>query len=146
MAGFKLCKSLKSSHKNEVKLGGNRGGRQSEARKQKINEKHAQIANIVGSVVAHSLQVPPAEMFAQTRCRANTALARQIAIYLLHTGVGLSLNQVAPLFRRDRTTVAHACRRVEELRDDVHIDTLLGHLERSLDALRPVVFVEDKRP
>jgi chromosomal replication initiation ATPase DnaA len=113
--------------------------------RQKLKEQHAQIANIVGSVVAHSLQVPPAEMFAQTRCRASTALARQIAIYLLHTGVGLSLNQVAPLFKRDRTTVAHACRKVEELRDDQHIDTLLGHLERSLDALRPVVFAEEAR-
>jgi chromosomal replication initiation ATPase DnaA len=108
-----------------------------------LKEKHAQIAEMIGGVVACSLRVPPGDMFAQTRCHAHTALARQIAIYLLHTGMGLSLNQVAPLFKRDRTTAAHACRRIEELRDDNQMDVLLCHLERGVDALRPLVFAEE---
>jgi chromosomal replication initiation ATPase DnaA len=134
---LKIMDKLRSSHKV---ISSDTGKKAIQIR---VKDSHAQIAEMIGAVVAHSLRVPPADMFAQTRCRAHTALARQIAIYLMHTGIGLSLNQVAPLFKRDRTTVAHACRRVEELRDNGDMDLLLSNLERGLDALRNAVLVEE---
>lgn len=114
--------------------------------KSRMRSEHAEIANLVSTVVAHSMRVPAADLFSHTRCQAQTALARQVAIYLLHTGIGLSLNQVAPLFKRDRTTAAHACRKIEELRDNSEIDTMLGHLERGLEAWRHAFQAREVQP
>lgn len=64
-------------------------------------------------------------------CRgaAEVAFVRQVAMYLAHVGCGLSYTQAAALFGRDRTTAAHACRLVEERRDDPGFDRILDLLE-----------------
>ena len=43
-------------------------------------------------------------------------------MYLAHVVCGLSLTEVGALFARDRTTAAHACRVVEDRRDDAELD------------------------
>ena len=53
--------------------------------------------------------VPVEEMRKPTRGRPQTARARQIAIHLAHSVFGLSNQQLAGEFRRDRSTVHHAC-------------------------------------
>ncbi|MCU0955287.1 MAG: chromosomal replication initiator DnaA [Hyphomicrobium sp.] len=65
-----------------------------------------------------------------TRGRARAALARQVAMYLCHVGLRLSLTDVGRTFGRDRTTVSHACGVVEDLRDDPRFDRVLDMLER----------------
>lgn len=64
-----------------------------------------------------------------TRGRARVALARQIAMYLCHVTCRRSLTDVGRVFDRDRTTVAHACGVVEDLRDDQRFDRVLDLLE-----------------
>ena len=64
-----------------------------------------------------------------TRGRARIAFARQIAMYLSHVACGQSLTDVGRIFARDRTTVAHACARIEDLRDDRRFDRVLDLLE-----------------
>ncbi|MBY0225394.1 MAG: chromosomal replication initiator DnaA [Hyphomicrobium sp.] len=64
-----------------------------------------------------------------TRGRARIAFARQIAMYLAHVACGQSLTDVGRIFARDRTTVAHACARIEDLRDDRRFDRVLDLLE-----------------
>ena len=67
---------------------------------------------------------PPLSEFASEmlqdgrRGRATVALARQVAIYLAHTRLGLPYCARGAVFGRDRTTAAHACRRVEDRRED----------------------------
>ncbi len=61
----------------------------------------------------------------------KAALARQVAMYLVHTSYGISLGRVAAAFGRDRSTVAHACRAVEERRDEPAFDRWLDALETS---------------
>ncbi|MGZ3621436.1 MAG: helix-turn-helix domain-containing protein [Candidatus Binataceae bacterium] len=73
--------------------------------------------------------VPPDELRARSRCSAQVAFARQSAMYLAHVVLGLNYREVGELFRRDRTTAAHACRRVEDRRDDREIDIRLDMLE-----------------
>lgn len=75
------------------------------------------------------------EIAADTRRSARTASARQIGMYLAHTVFGLSLKTVGVYFGRDRTTAAHACRLVEDRRDDRVFDEELAELE---DLLRLV--------
>jgi Bacterial dnaA protein helix-turn-helix len=53
-------------------------------------------------------------------------------MYLAHVTFRLSLTEVGRLFDRDRTTVAHACAVVEDLRDDQIIDRALTVLAAAL--------------
>jgi chromosomal replication initiation ATPase DnaA len=50
---------------------------------------------------------------------------------------GLSLTEVGNVFARDRTTVAYACSRIEDLRDDPRFDRSLHLLEGVLRFLAP---------
>ena len=79
--------------------------------------------------------VRSAELWAGTRRRPRAAFARQVAMYLAHVACGLTLTEVGEVFSRDRTTVAHACGRVEDLRDDAAFDRSLDLLEGVLRAL-----------
>ncbi len=72
-------------------------------------------------------------MCATRRGRAPVVLARQVAIYLTHTRLGLNYATAGSAFGRDRTTAAHACRAVEEKRDDPTLDAILDCLERAID-------------
>lgn len=81
------------------------------------------------TMVATSFAVPAAELKSPSRRSAAAAFARQVAMYLAHVGFGATYSDVGRAFRRDRTTAAHACRVVEERRDDLRIDALLERLE-----------------
>lgn len=87
---------------------------------------------MIEATVAAAFALPVDELAAPTRRRAEVAFARQIAMYVAHVGLGLSLTETGALFGRDRTTAAHACRVVEDRRDD-------GDLDRLLDAIEAVV-------
>ena len=70
-----------------------------------------------------------AALFAPTRAAARSAFARQVAMYLAHTGFELSLETISRVYDRDRTTVSHACHVVEDGRDDIWLDCRLEALE-----------------
>ena len=86
------------------------------------------------ALVARVYAVPASALRHPTRGRVRIALARQVAMYLAHVVGGVTLTAVGRAFGRDRTTVAHACARVEDLRDDPAIDRPLTILEQSLRA------------
>lgn len=71
------------------------------------------------------------DLSAATRKSASIAFARQVAMYLAHIAFGLSKSQIGRGFGRDRTTVAHACRTVEDRRDDPRFETILVCLENA---------------
>jgi chromosomal replication initiation ATPase DnaA len=81
------------------------------------------------AVVSQVFAVPPADLLRTTRGRAGVALARQIAMYLAHVVGGQTLTDIGAHFRRDRTTVAHACRLIEARRDDPSFDRVVELLE-----------------
>lgn len=84
----------------------------------------------VEACVAHVFAVPHEALRASTRGRADVARARQVAMYICHTTLAFSLTAVGELFDRDRTTVGHACRLVEDLRDDADFDMMVACLEK----------------
>ncbi|MDO9383450.1 MAG: helix-turn-helix domain-containing protein [Hyphomicrobiaceae bacterium] len=86
-------------------------------------------AIVAVAVVAQVFAVPAADLMRTTRGRAGVALARQIAMYLAHVVGGQTLTDIGHHFRRDRTTVAHACRLVESRRDDPSFDRVVELLE-----------------
>lgn len=55
---------------------------------------------------------------------------RQIAMYVCHVGLGISMSDIGPCFGRDRTTVSHACQVVEDRRDEPAFDEFVASVER----------------
>lgn len=94
------------------------------------------LCEVAASASAAAFAVPVGELYAATRRSPYVALARQSAMYLSHIAFGVTLSEVAEAFGRDRTTAAHACRLIEDRRDDPAIDTLLASLESACRALR----------
>jgi len=80
--------------------------------------------------------VPVGELIARSRRSPYVAFARQSAMYIAHVCFGLSFSEVGHSFGRDRTTAAHACRLVEERRDDPAVDAVLASLESACATVR----------
>ena len=80
---------------------------------------------LLEEAAAVAFGVAAADLRAKSRRNAVVAFARQSAMYVAHVILGLNYTDVGRLFHRDRTTAAHACRRVEDCRDDPLIDRRL---------------------
>jgi chromosomal replication initiation ATPase DnaA len=87
------------------------------------------ICRAVTACVAIDFALDVADLEALVRGSQRVALARQIAMYLAHVGFGLSFEAIGRAFDRDRTTVGHACRVVEDGRDDIWFDCRIATLE-----------------
>ncbi len=85
------------------------------------------------------------QLFRSRNRAAPVATARQTAIYLAHVAFGLTFTEIGHLFARDRSTVAHACNVIEELRDDPTIDQALTIIETVLARQRPAIHQSDKQ-
>jgi len=88
-------------------------------------------------VAAYASEVDPAKVAARTRGTADAAATRQLAMYLAHVAFEMSLAKVAIVFERDRSTVAHACRLIEERREDPEFDAHVDALEALLREAPP---------
>ncbi|MEM6899851.1 MAG: helix-turn-helix domain-containing protein [Pseudomonadota bacterium] len=89
-------------------------------------------ARLAVSLVAYGLSQSSNAILKEGRGTADAAFARQIAMYVLYVGMGLSLSRVAAAFGRDRTTVSHACHQIENRRENPIFDDWLESLEASL--------------
>lgn len=83
------------------------------------------------SLVGSALAVDGDRLCGAGRGTAREAHARQVAVYIAHIALGLSYTEAGRLFGRDRTTAAHACRRVEEQRESERIDQFVDRLEQA---------------
>lgn len=79
--------------------------------------------------VSRAYCIKPCELYRSTRGRAHVAEARQLVMYLAHVEIGLPLAEVARRYRRDRSTVAYACREIENRRDDGAFDEMVSQIE-----------------
>lgn len=86
----------------------------------------------VVELVARARQVPAELLLHHSRCRADVAAARQLAMYLMHVSLQRNYARVGRFFGRDRTTVAHACAQIEDLRDDPAVEAEVAALEAAL--------------
>lgn len=89
-------------------------------------------ARLAAGLVAFALRVSLAEIMETRRGPAEAAQARQIAMYIVYVGCGISLARVAAAFDRDRSTVSYACQQIEDRRDDARFDAWLEALEDTL--------------
>jgi chromosomal replication initiation ATPase DnaA len=97
-------------------------------------EKDRACAELAMSLAGYSVGVAEADLRSQTRRGGDVAFARQVAMYLAHVALEMSLARVAVAFRRDRSTVAHACHVMEDRRDDARFDMWMAALEEAARA------------
>ncbi len=83
---------------------------------------------LAAMLAADALDVPLANVLAASRGSRTAAHARQVAMYLSHVALGIPVVAVGRCFSRDHSTVAHGCRRVEDLRDERSFDALIAEL------------------
>lgn len=85
-------------------------------------------------LAAAFFNVPSKELRRPGRCTDDISRVRQIAMYVAHVVLGLSMAEVGRGFGRDRTTVMHACHTIEDLRDDEDADAVVVRMERVVAA------------
>jgi hypothetical protein len=105
----------------------------------RVSMRDARLRLAIEIAVSQVFGVPHTALAIETRGVAKVALARQVAMYLAHVGCGLSMTAGGALFKRDRTTVSHACFIIEDRRDDPVFDRTLDLLEWAVPVmvLRP---------
>jgi chromosomal replication initiation ATPase DnaA len=87
-------------------------------------------------IVAAAFEVEVADLCAPGRGDRRVSFARQVVMYLGHVTLGLRLTDVGRHFGRDRTTVGHACARIEDRRENDRIDRILSCLEAAIERWR----------
>lgn len=97
----------------------------------------------IAQIVARIYQLPLFCLFAMRRGKAEQALARQTAMYLIHVCLGRTYTSVGRFFGRDRTTVAHACRLIEDLRESPEHDLTLNLIEGAIAQLNRMTVDEE---
>jgi chromosomal replication initiation ATPase DnaA len=85
----------------------------------------------VMSLVASACDVELTDLLQHSRCQAQIAFARQLAMYLINVKLGRNMTEIGQLFGRDRTTVSHACALLEDRRE--------GEFEAGIDALEAAI-------
>ncbi len=75
--------------------------------------------------------------------RRTAGHVRQVAMYVCHVAYSMPMGEVAEAFGRDRSTVGHACRMVEDRRDDAAFDGFVTIVERMASA---VYLLAGRRP
>ncbi|WP_244474642.1 MULTISPECIES: helix-turn-helix domain-containing protein [unclassified Rhizobium] len=75
--------------------------------------------------------------------RRSAGHVRQVAMYVCHVAYSMPMGEVAQAFGRDRSTVGHACRMVEDRRDDAAYDGFVTIVERMASA---VYLLAGRRP
>lgn len=109
------------------------------------NEYDEKVGKLVLKLVSTLEQVSQQELTSSSRGRSNVCLARQMSMYLIHTVFSVPYHRVAVFLKRDRTTISHACKLVEDLRDNEEFDKRLETMENLLVSARALGELERRR-
>ncbi|MBX9464578.1 MAG: chromosomal replication initiator DnaA [Aquamicrobium sp.] len=98
------------------------------------SERVPAICDAVIDIAAALFNVSGRELRHPGRSSLSVSRVRQIAMYVTHVALGLSMREVGQGFGRDRTTVLHACHQIEDMRDDQEFDGIVAMTERVMTA------------
>ena len=101
------------------------GGHQSVTRAQSA----AAACRLAQEIAGLGFDVPLSEIRRPSRAGNQACDARHVAMYLANTSFQISLSKIALAFGRERTSIAHAVRRIEDWRDEDAFDLRLQRLE-----------------
>ncbi len=92
-------------------------------------------ADLAMQVVAMRLGTPMETLTRKSRMSPSALRARRVSLYLTHVALGWSLERVGHAFGINRQTVSTACSRIEEARDEPHLNDLLDQLAETIQTL-----------
>lgn len=95
----------------------------------------ADCAYLATALVAYTLGLNTEEVFSPRNRKTADTKARHVAIYLTYVALGTSFGRVAKAFGRDRSSVAYACKIVENRREDADFDDWCEQLEVGLKSV-----------
>jgi len=81
-------------------------------------------------IAAAMFEVSGRELREPGRSSSAVSRVRQIAMYVAHVSLCLTMREVGAGFARDRTTVMYACHLIEDMRDDPEFDRIVATAER----------------
>lgn len=90
----------------------------------------AKLCRLARDIASATFDVSVAEIQRPNRSVAPSCEARHTAMYIAHVAFQIPLMTIAKEFGRDRTSVGHAIRRIEDRRDEKMFDHRLERLER----------------
>jgi len=94
------------------------------------------ITRLVARLVATGFGISANDILISQRGNATIARARQLTAYLLHTGLSMTLSEIAVILSKDRTTIGHSCRVIEDLRDDPKFDDQISEFDETIKLVR----------
>ena len=99
----------------------------------------SEVCERVQDLLSAFFSISGRELRAEGRLSADISRIRQIGMYISHVVVRLTMQEVGYGFQRDRSTVAHACHVIEDLRDNPEFEILIRKIERiaEITFLRP---------
>lgn len=97
-------------------------------------ERKLELCECMLDIAAALFDVSGRDLRGPGRSTLEVSRVRQIAMYVSHVILGLSMTDIGNGFGRDRTTVMHACHVVEDMRDDDEFDVIVSSFERVASA------------
>lgn len=92
-------------------------------------------ADLVLQIVAMRLGAPVESVTRKGRLSGPALRVRRVSLYLAHIALGWTLERVGHAYGINRQTVSTACTRIEEARDEPHLNDLLDQLAATIEAL-----------
>lgn len=89
-----------------------------------------EICECLIDIAAALFSVSSKELRKPGRTTLPVSRVRQIAMYVAHVVLCMTMSEVGAGFGRDRTTVLHACQVIEDLRDDPEFEHLVQMVEK----------------
>ncbi len=99
-------------------------------------ERDSLLVRVTSQIVAMTFGLEQKQLLDRKRGPNQVSRARQVTAYLLHTTLSMSLVDIGRMFQKDRTTIGHACRMVEDLRDEPDFDDRINDLEATLHLIK----------
>ncbi len=110
-----------------------------------VARKNVDVLPVIEGYVRVACGIRDELLIGPARGRADLALARQVAMYLCHVVSGMTLTDIGRRFGRDRTTAAHACRLIEDRRDNPEFDRLITMLEEAVQGGLKVLGIDQPK-
>lgn len=92
-------------------------------------------ADLTMHVVAMRLGTPMETITRAKRLSRPAIRVRRVSLYLAHVALGWPLERVGHAFGINRQTVSTACTRIEEAREERHLNDLLDQLTETIQTL-----------
>lgn len=94
------------------------------------DERIITICDGITDILAACFSISSRDLRSRDRIHTSICRVRQIGMYVSHVSLGLNMTEVAKGFGRDRSTIVHSCHLIEDMRDEVEFDRIVGVVER----------------